>query len=54
MGLSQFTFNKLLHHHKTSEATSVKASQINGLGEVAVLSIPHVHPLFLLVGFLEG
>jgi hypothetical protein len=42
-GISHFTFNKMEHHHTTtemSEASSIKLYQVNGQDETVVMSIP--------------
>jgi hypothetical protein len=46
MGISQFTFNKMAHHHTTigtSEHTMMKPYHVNGYDKEVVLSIPHAH-----------
>jgi hypothetical protein len=44
MGMSHFTFNNMAHHNatiETSESISIKAYEVNGHEEEAVLSIAH-------------
>jgi hypothetical protein len=46
VGMSHFTFNKMAHHHtttETSEAASMKPYLVNGQNEEVILTIPHAH-----------
>jgi hypothetical protein len=46
MGMGHFTFNKMAHHHsttETSEVTSMETYQVNREDEEKVLSNSHAH-----------